>query len=291
MSVDATNLAKLTREEILADEIQRELRKDSVVWNLAKDLSSRLRPGQRYTVLPRSLARAVADIPNDGSELADNTTSYLRDRLELDKFKTVYDYVYDKDQPWSSIDLKADFFVEAPGDLAEQMEADLVAEIVAAGTTKPESAVANPNKFQLAGTGEGGANTALTLNQVSSIAKEMTKAKIPKSGRICLLSPQQAHELRQLPGIQDASQFGNNDATVNGQIAKLYGITMVESQDLTDNQVVFMHTSAIVKAMAKDVEIDEDRESKRKRTFVSVDSIYGTRVIRDGELIFFGDET
>lgn len=291
MSVDATNLAKLTREEILADQIQRELRKTSVAWALARDLSDRLRPGQRYTVIPRSVGRAVGDMPNDGSELADSTTEYKKDTLELDKFKTVFDYVYDKDQAWSAIDLVDDFYVEAAPSLAEQMEADLVAEMVAAGTTKPESAVANPNKFQLAGTdSNSNANQALTITQLSDIARQMTEAKIPKSNRYAMLSPKQVHELRIQEGIQDASKFGNNNAVVNGEVARLEGFTIIESQDLTPNQVLIFHSDAIVKAMAKDVVIDEERQSSKKRTFCSMDSIYGTRVIRDGELIYFGDE-
>jgi hypothetical protein len=287
----STNLDKLTREEILAEEIQRALRKTSVVWNLARDLSSRLRPGQRYTTIPRSVGRSVGDIPNNGSELADSATSYLKDTLELDKFKTVFDYVYDKDQAYSSVDLVDDFYVEAAPALAEQMEADLVAEMVAAGTTKPESGGANGNKFQLAGTdSNSNANEAITLTQLSEISKEMTEAKVPKSNRYAALSPKQVHELRIQDAIQDASKFGNNNAVVNGEVARLMGFTILESQDLTDNQVLIFHSDAIVKAMAKEVTMDEERQSSKKRTFCSMDSIYGTRVIRDGELIWFGDE-
>lgn len=291
MSVDATQLAKLTREEILADMIQRELYKTGVMWPLAMDLSDRLRPGQRYTVLPRSLGKSVADIPNDGSELADALTSYEKDVLELAKFKTVYDYIYDKDQAWSAIDLKEDFFVEAAPSLAERLEADLVAAVVAAGVTKPQSAVANPNKFQLAGTdSQSNLNQALTLDQVSDLNRKMTDAKVPKSGRYLFLSPKQAHELRILDGIQDASKFGSRDATVNGEITRIYGFIVVECQDLTDNQVVAMHISSIVKALAKDVTIDEERQSSKKRDFASVDAHYGIQAIRDGELIWFGNE-
>jgi hypothetical protein len=291
MSTQSTQLAKLTREEILADEIQRALRKQSVAWSLARDLSSRLRPGQRYTVIPRSIGRSVGDIPNNGSELADSATSYEKDTLELNKFKTVFDYVYDKDQAYSSIDLIDDFYVEAAPALAEQMEADLVAEMVAAGTTKPVSLVANPNKFQLSGTDdESNANQKFELNQLSKIGKEMDEAKVPKSGRYAMISPKQAHLLRTQDAIQDASKFGNNNAVVNGQLAVLYGFTIVESQDLTANQVICFHSDAIVKAMAKDVTVDEERQSSKKRTFASMDSHYGTRVIRDGELIWFGNE-
>lgn len=291
MAVDSTNLAKLTREEILADQIQRALRKNSVAWSLARDLSDRLRPGQRYTVIPRSVGRSVGDIPNNGTELADSTTSYLKDTLELDKFKTVYDYIYDKDQAWSSVDLVEDFYVEAAPALAEQLEADLVASMIAAGTTKPVSAVANPNKFQLAGTdSNSNLNQALTLTQLSDIGRQMDEAKIPKSGRICMVSPKQAHELRIQDAIQDASKFGNNSAVVNGELARLYGFIIVESQDLTANQVVIFHTDAIVKAMSKTVTMDEERQSSKKRTFASMDAYYGVEVIRDGELIWFGDE-
>ena len=98
------------------------------------------------------------------------------------------------------------------------------------------------------------------------------------------------HELRIQDGIQDASKFGNNNAVVNGEIARLEGFTILESQDLTSNQVLCFHSDAIVKAMAKAVTVDEERQSSKKRTFASMDAIYGTRVIRDGELIWFGDE-
>lgn len=292
MSIGNTDLAKLTREEILADEIQRALRKQSVVWALARDLSSRLRPGQRYTTIPRSVGRLVGDITDSGTELVDSDTEYEKDTLEINKFKTVYDYVYDVDQAWSSVNLIDDFYVEAAPALAEKMEADLVAAMVAAGTTKPESGSPNTNKFQLAAADDdSNANQRLSLNQLSKISQEMDEAKIPKSGRVCMVSPKQAHLLRTEDGIQDASKFGNNQAVVNGELARLYGFIIVESQDLTANQVVIFHTDAIVKAMLKEVTTDEERQSSKKRTFCSMDAHYGVRVIRDGELIWFGDET
>lgn len=291
MSIGNTDLAKLTREEILAEEIQRALRKNSVVWSLARDLSSRLRPGQRYTTIPRSVGRLVGDINDSGTELADSDTEYEKDTLEINKFKTVYDYVYDVDQAYSSVDLVDDFYVEAAPALAERLEADLVAAMVAAGTTKPESAAPNTNKFQLSGTDdESNANQRFELNQLSKIGQEMDEAKVPKSGRIAMISPKQAHLLRTEDGIQDASKFGNNQAVVNGELAKLYGFIIVESQDLSANQVICFHTDAIVKAMLKAVTTDQERQSSKKREFVSMDAHYGVRVIRDGELIWLGTE-
>lgn len=291
MSIGA-NLSKLTRTEILAEEIQRALRKDTVIWPLARDLSSRLRPGQRYTTIPRSVGRSVGDITNSGIELADSTTSYLKDTLEINKFKTVYDYIYDVDQAWSSVNLVDDFYVEAAPAMAEKLEADLVAAMVAAGTTHPESADANPNYFQLADADDqANANQRFSLNQLSSIGQSMDEAKVPKSGRIAALSPKQAHLMRTEDGIQDASKFGNNNAVVNGELARLYGFIIVESQNLTSNQVLCFHSDAIVKAMMKDVTVDEERQSSKKRTFVSMDAHYGVRVIRNGELIWLGDET
>lgn len=291
MSIGNTDLAKLTRTEILADLIQRALRKDTVIWPLARDLSSRLRPGQRYTTIPRSVGRSVGNIDDSGTELADSDTAYKKDTLEINKFKTVYDYVYDVDQAYSSVDLKDDFYVEAAPAMAEQLEADLVAAMVAAGGTHPESGTPNGNKFQLAAADDdSNANQRFTLNQLASIGQAMTEAKVPKSGRIAALSPKQKRLMSIEDGVQDASKFGNNNAVVNGEVARLYGFIIVESQNLTANQVLCFHQDAIVKAMLKDVTTDEERQSSKKRSFVSMDAHYGVRVIRDGELIWFGDE-
>ena len=291
MGIDSASLAKLTKTEILADLIQRALYKDTVMWPLAADLSSRLGPGQRFTTIPRSLSKSTSDINSSGTELVDNSVAYKKDTLEINKFKTVYDYIYDVDKPYSVVDLKQDFFVEAAPAMAEKLEADLVASVIAAGGTTPESAVANPNKFQLAGTdSSSNLNQALTLTQLSSLNQKMSEANVPKAGRYLFLSPKQVHELRILANITDASQFGSRDGLVNGEIARLHGFTVVESNHLSANQVIAMHVNSIVKAMSKNVTIDEERQASKKRDFVSIDAHYGVRVIRDGEHIWFGNE-
>lgn len=285
MSLDAGSKTKLETEQLMAQMVLQTLKKEVVIWNLLEDLSSRVRAGHKTVRIPRNLGRQVSDTPSDGSELADPTTQYDDDILTLDIHKTVYDYIYDVEDVETLLDLKADFFFDAPAALADQIESEVVAYMIAVGTTRPDT-TANPNKFQLA----GGTNDEITIDQVSELNRDMTAANVPKSNRILALSPNQAHKLRIQEGISDASKFGNNDAVVNGFIARLHGFTVVESNALSANQVLAFHRSAAVKALSRQMSIDEERQSSKKREFISLDISYGRVAMRNADLIWFGDE-
>lgn len=285
MSIDATSKGKLETEQLMASMVLQSLRKEVIFWNLLEDLTQRVKVGHKTVRIPRSLGRAVADTPDDGSELADPNTEYANDVLVLDIHKTVYDYIYDIHELETLIELKSDFYFDAPAALADKIEDEIIAYMIAVGTTRPD-ATANPNKFQL----QGGTNDELTVDEVSDLNRKMTEANIPKSNRYLVISPNLAHKLRIQDKISDASKFGNNDAVVEGMIGKLHGFTVIESNGLGSTQCLAFHKSAAVKALSRQVTRDEERQSSKKREFVSMDISYGRRALRNADLIWFGDE-
>jgi hypothetical protein len=271
MSVNATELAKLTKEEILANAIQRELRTRAVVWPILTDLSNRFDKGMKTAVIPRSTAKTVGNTPNDGSELADPDTTYKTDLLHLDQFKTIHDYVYDVDQVHSVIDLKGDFYAEAMPELAEYIEAAATAQLQADG--------AEANEWMMPENG-------LDLETVGVLSQKMSEDRISKSGRILLVSPKQARILRSFKEVRDASAYGNPNSIQNGFIARLDGFDILETVHLEPDEAIAFHREAAAKAVAKEVQIDEERHSSRKRWFCSVDAVYGMKALRAGELIY-----
>lgn len=285
MSINAPSKAKLETEQLLANMVLQTLKKEVVFWNLLEDLTSRVMPGHKTVRIPRNLGRQVSDTPDDGTELANPTTQYTDDILVLDIHKTVYDYINDVEQAEVLLELKNDFYFDAPAALADKIEDEIIAYMIAVGTTRPD-ATPNPNKFQLA----GGTNNEITIDQVSDLNRQMTEANVPRSGRYLALSPNQLHVLRIQDGISDASKFGNNDAVVNGFVAKLHGFTIVESNGLGATQAIAFHSSAVVKALSRQVKRDEERQASKKREFVSMDISYGRRAMRNADLIWFGDE-
>lgn len=272
MSTKSTQLAKLTRNELLADKIQSVLRDSAVVWPMLMDMSDRFPVGVKSAVIPGSKARTVGDTPSSGTELADGTTEFVTDTLTLDQFKTVHDYVYDVDQQHSAVDLKDEFYAEAPKDLADYIEAAAVAKLIADAA----------NHKQLPGT----SNDEINLDFIGEIGQEMTEAKLPKQGRKLILSPRLARILRSEDSIRNASAFGNANSAQNGFIARAEGFDIYESNNLGGAEALAIVEGCAAKAVAKEVEIDEQRQSAKKRVFVSCDAAYGMKALRQGTMIW-----
>lgn len=268
---------KLTQEQILAALIVKELRKTSVVASTLIDLSTQFAKGKTKAAIPSAGALTVEDTPRDGSSVNGSDRVYDNTPLVITEYKTVADYIYDLDDHESTLDLMADFYADAPNALAERFETSLVAMMRTYG-------LASDNKFQLDGT----ANQAITLDYVGILNEEMSTAKVPKSGRFLVVSPRQARILRSYDEVRNASRLGSDEAIRNGFIARLEGFDILESNDLTQYEVMAYHSAAAAYGIGKEVKKDEQRESSKKRTFVSVDGGWGSKVIRD--LIWFGNE-
>lgn len=275
MSIDSGSKTKLQTEDLLAAMTLQVLRKDMVFWPLLADVSSRVRTGVKTVRIPRNLGRTVATTPSNGTELSNPTTQYNDDILTLDQHKTVYDYINDVEEVETMLDLKADFYSDAPAALADSIESDIIAFLIAGA--------ANHVQF------DSGTNTYPSLDQVSNINKLMTEAKIPKSGRYFAVSPAVLHQIRIQAGVSDASKFGNNDAVVNGFVTRLHGFSVIESAGLSSTQAIAFHSDAAVKALSRSVKRDEERQASKKREFVSMDISYGRQMLRGGTLAWLLD--
>ena len=270
-------VAKLTQEQILAAMIVKELQKNSVIAPTLIDLSSQFAKGKVKAAIPSAGALSVENTPRDGSDVTGSDRQYDNTPLVIDQYKTVADYIYDLDDHESVLDLIADFYADAPQALAEIFETGLVGMMRTYG-------LASDNKFQLAGTD----NQAITLDQVGELNELMTTAKVPKSMRYLAVSPRQARILRSYDEVRHANKFASDEAIRNGFIARLEGFDILESTDLTQYEVMAYHGAAAAYGIGKEVKRDEERQGSKKRTFVSVDGGWGSKVIRD--LIWFGNE-
>lgn len=268
---------KLKQEQIMAAMIVKSLKKSNVITPTVIDLSAQFAKGKTKASIPSAGDLAVETTPRDGNSLEGSNRVYDKSPLEIDIYKTVSDYLYDLDDHESMLDLFADFYADAPGTLAEALETDVVSMMREAG-------LASAKKFQLAGT----SNQKITLAQITDLNTAMNIAKVPKEGRVLAVSPTQAGVIRAFPEVRDASASGSTDSIRNGFVARIEGFDVVESNDLTQYEVMAYHRSAACYGVGKEVKKDEQREASKKRTFVSVDGGWGMRVIRD--LIWFGNE-
>lgn len=274
MTVGVNNLKQ---EQIMAAMIVKALSKSNVIAPTIIDVSSQFAKGRTKAAIPTAGALMVEDTPRDGEALVGSNRAYDKKPLEIDQYKTVADYIYDLDDHESTLDLMADFYADAPQALSEVLETDIVAAMKEAG-------LMSSKKFQLAGE----ENKAITLAQISELNTQMNIAKVPKSNRYLAVSPSQAAIIRAFPEVRNAAAFGNNESIVNGLVTNIEGFMVIESNDLTQYEVMAYHGSVAAFGVGKEVRRDEQREASKKRTFCSVDAGWTKKVIRD--LIWFGNE-
>lgn len=270
-------VSNLTQEQIMAAMVVKALQKQTVIAPTIIDLSAQFAKGKTKAAIPSAGALTVEDTPRNGDEVTGSDRSYTKTPLTISDYKTVADYIYDLDDFESTLDLKADFYADAPNALAEQFETSIVAMMRTAG-------LASAKKFQLAGT----SNQEITLDQVGILNEEMSNSKVPKSNRYLAVSPRQARVLRSFDEVRNSASYGNSNSIQNGFIVNLEGFMIIESNDLTNFEVMAYHGATAAYGIGKEVKKDEQRQSSKKRTFCSVDSGWGHNVIRD--LIWFGNE-
>ena len=239
-------------------------------------------------VIPRSEGYAVSTTP--GAPTADATNpfgtafdvkvrSFKRDVLVVDKFESSHEYIYDLDQDQSLVDLRAVFLTEAPAGLAEYLEGDITEKL---WTGSPDA-----NYVQFASTAaQGGANEFITVDQLDDIAVLMSQIKIPKNDRIVLASPKQSRKLASYSAVRDASQFGTNEAILNGEVARISGFRIVETPFLHPERVIIFQRDAIWKAILQTAAIESSREHSIKADLISIGVKYGHQVARDGNFIW-----
>ena len=264
-----------------------ELRGAAFLWPLARDISSAVGEGRLTAVIPRSKSYDTVATPGApttgvtnpfGGTFNNLDRTYDRDVIVVDKFRSVADYIYDLDQDKSLVDLRQTFLTEAPASMAEYLEADITETMFQGAPTA--------NYIRFAGTLNSVANSIITVDQLDSVAVDMSEFKIAKNDRILLASPRQARALASTSAVRDASQYGTNESILNGEVARIAGFRIVESPFLAPNRAIAFQRDAIWKAILDSASIEESREHRIKASLLSISVSYGNAVARGGNLVF-----
>jgi hypothetical protein len=109
------------------------------------------------------------------------------------------------------------------------------------------------------------------------------EANWPASDRFLLVSPAIKVHLLSKSEIQDASQSGSNSALVNGEFSRIYGFTLVSTNNADADEMIAYHRSALAYGAQKEVEFIEEPQRSKGREFVAIRMKYGTKVLDEGK--------
>ena len=294
---NATDTALTDPRRVAVQLLLNELRGAAFVWPLARDVSNQVFDGSLTAVIPRAEGFAVGDAPGAPSSAGTPLTnqfmnvlhSFKNDELTVDRFKAVHEYIYDLDQDRSRIDLRANFLSEAPGSLAEYLEADATAVLFRGASNATDGGTevgTNAHYIRFSGSEGSTANALVEVSQLDDIAIQMSQLKVPKADRIFLASPKQARKLAANSAIRDASQYGTNESILNGEVARISGFRIIESPFLAPEKAVAFHRDGIYKAILQDADVESSRRHEILADLLSITVKYGLQCPRNGGLIW-----
>lgn len=168
-----------------------------------------------------------------------------------------------------------DAWVQAAGRaLGEDAEAAVIAAMVADATNGNTGAVVidTPEKAKAA---------------ILAIRTKLTANKVPAAGRYVAVSPDFADLL--IAGLSDAAAAGADNELRNGQIARLYGMNVLESALVPAMTALGYHESAVAFVSQID-KVESLRNPSKFSDIVRGLNVYGTKVtLADAVVKYIGD--
>jgi hypothetical protein len=273
MALDSAGVADVSLSDILFNDIQEYLAQDAVIIGTITNLTSRIRKGQKEVSIPRTSGLAAADVKQDNTEAASSGLTLGADVMVLDQFREVPEYIFEGGDLESTVDLKQAFLDAATKTMADDIETTLYSELKKASSAAPD------HVFQLSES----TNTRPSLADIELAMQTLDEANVPNSDRFLLVSPAIKVHLIGKDAIRDASQAGTNSALINGEFSRLYGFTMISSNNVDANEMIAYHRSALAYGSQKEVEFIEEPQRSKGREFVSVRTKYGTKILDSGK--------
>lgn len=273
MALDSAGVSDVSLSDILFQDVQEYLAQDAVILGTITDLTARIRKGQKEVSVPRTSGLAAADVKQDNSEAASSGLALAVDIMVLDKFREVPEFIFEGGDLESMVDLKSAYLDAAPKVMSDDIESTLYAELKLASASTPD------HIRQLSEV----TNTRPSIGDLQEAMRIADEANWPMSERFLVVSPAIKVHLLGKSEILDASQSGSNSALVNGEFSRIFGFTLISTNNADADEMIAYHKSALAYGSQKSVEFIEEPQRSKGREFVSIRMKYGTKILDEGK--------
>ena len=263
--------------DVVAAILQSELTSGSVLLNTITDESARVQPGAKSIKLPNAGSFTAADkVENTATSLSKLTLT--SDTLNLSLYKHVVAEIEDNAREQSAVDIEAEYIQRMASSMVRQMESDIAGALVKAA-----------NDGQLSGT----SNLVLTLDDIVDARATMNKAFVPKEDRFLAIPSDQEAAMLKLDNFINANQYGSREGLINGEIGRVYGFTVIVSDDFaSQTEFIAYHKSHVAFARQQAPKFEKARSSLTKLSDeLSLSMSYGVKQLDSGNRAVYYDET
>jgi N4-gp56 family major capsid protein len=249
MAITTSTVADAAVETVVSSIVQETLIQESKVIPTVQNLTSMVGIGMDQLDVPRFTALATEDVV-EGTDANILNPTIAVDSLLLNKYKQIYFEITDGANLESKVSLLQQIIKDAAKSHAAQVDNDIITELKLASASAPDHRVA----FSAGG--------ILSAADIRNARRLLNVQNVPMSDRFMLIGPDAESSLLAISEFIEVQKYGNTAmALTNGEIGRLFGFTvvMVNSPNLTGNDSVFYHRSAVAFAFQQAAKFEQER--------------------------------
>lgn len=258
-----------TSMDIVAALVQQTLKQQAKLLPTITDYSGFAVKGAKSVKVPRRDQFSAAN-KAENTDLTAQEITFAVDTISLDKNKAIYAKLERIAELQATPNVEAEIIQEMAAELALQMDNDIYTELKLASAAAPDHRIA----FVGATMARADILDARRLLQVQNV---------PLEGVTMAINPLHESELLDISDFIDASKYGSAMPIQNGEIGRIYGIPVIMSNVVSDNNVVMYHKSAVGFAAQMQPEYDTDKDLKSTSKEYLLNWVYGAEVLDSGK--------
>lgn len=274
-----------TEDVVILSIVQEQLLSKAVVRPTVMDMSDRATKGVKEIEIPKfDSAFGAPDVQNqDGTTpVAFKTLDLAVDSLALDQWKNLPYRIPDRISIQNKVELEAEMAASAGQEMAIDIDSYIIARLREASTANPDHVI------DLDGNALSGVQSEITLPGINEARALLKKANVTDlDGQMVLLvSVEQEKAMLNIANFIQADQYGAREALLNGEIGRVYGMRVVVSNLLNDNESFAYHRSAVSFAAQKDVSFERQRADVTLQAWEYSFSVgYGATIMDGGKRV------
>lgn len=261
--VSATSMA------VVASIVQDTLKQEAKLLNTISDYSAFAAKGALSVKVPRRNTFSAAD-KTENTALTAQELTFAVDTISLDKNKAIYAALEKIAEVQATPNVEAEIVMEMAKELALQVDKDIYTELLLASAAAPDHRIA----FVGASVAEADLLEARYLLNVQNV---------PMDGRFLVVAPDQEKALLGISNFIRADAYGSAGGLINGEIGRVFGMTVVMSNVATASRAIVYHKSAVGFAQQLSPEYQTDYDLKNTAKEYLLNHIYGVEVLDSGK--------
>jgi len=261
-----------TAQSLVASVVQETLKQKGILLPTITDYSSFAVKGAKDVSIPRRTQFAAAN-KAENTNLTSQEITFSTDTIALNLHKAIYASLERAPDMQSNVNAQAEMIQEMANELALQMDKDIIVQLRLASAAAPD------HRVQFANT----PTNTIQQTDLLEARRLMNIQKIAMQDRVLIVPPDQEKAMLLISDFVRADSYGNAGGLMNGELGRIYGMTVIMHTELAAAEFFAYHKSHVAFASQISPSFDTDKDLKAVADEFLLHTVYGVKVLDSGK--------